>query len=133
MIRSTIDLIFMCMTLAMVTIAHAMQTSDMAPCAANVPHDVRTMESFLIVHVDCSNVLLEIPPAMLNRSILVYTEFSALSTGGSEYAPGSAVDSRPVRWMRVGNKVALLTGTMTTGPATRPRCRRGSRRFRSRT
>ena len=38
-----------------------------------------------------------------------YTEFAALSTGGSEYAPGSAVDSRVVRWLRVGSKVALIT------------------------
>ena len=71
--------------------------------------ETSTLDSFLIVHVVCSDVLLEIPASMLGRSILVYTEFAALSTGGSEYAPGSAIDSRVVRWLRFGNKVALMT------------------------
>ena len=44
---------------------------------------------------------------MLNRSILLYTEFAGLSTGGSEYAPGFAVDTRVVRWMRFGDKVRI--------------------------
>jgi hypothetical protein len=87
----------------------AAQVSDMVPCAPNTAQQPTRLEGFITVHVVCSNVQLEIPPAMLNRSILVYIEFSALSTGGSEYAPGSAIDSRLVRWVRVGNKVALLT------------------------
>jgi len=86
-----------------------MQASDMTPCAPNTPHNAQTLDAFLIVHVDCSNVLLEIPAPMLGRSILVYSEFSALSTGASEYAPGSAIDSRVARWVRFGSKVALLT------------------------
>jgi hypothetical protein len=102
-------LIFAWLALASISATHAMQSSDMAPCAPNAAHEIRTLESFLIVHVDCSNVLLEIPPAILGRSILEYTEFAALSTGGSEYAPGSAIDSRVVRWEHFGSKVALLT------------------------
>jgi Met-zincin/Domain of unknown function (DUF5117) len=101
-------LIFACMTLV-TPLAHAIQASNMVPCAPNAPHDVRTLEAFLIVHVDCSNVLLEIPVPMLGRSLLAYTEFSALSTGASEYAPGSAIDSQVVRWARYGSRVALLT------------------------
>src|SRR5690242_19200493 len=89
--------------------ASGAQVSDMAPCAPDAAPQSTTLHGFITVHVACSNVQLEIPPAMLNRSILVHTEFSALSTGGSEYVPGSAIDSRVVRWMRVGNKVALLT------------------------
>ena len=96
-------------TLACPPATLAMQVSDMAPCAPNAAHQIRTLESFLIVHVECSNVLLEIPPAILGRSILAYTEFAALSTGGSEYAPGSAIDSRVVRWAHFGSKVALLS------------------------
>src|SRR4051812_10296189 len=87
----------------------AAQVSDMVPCAPDAVHEVRTLQGFLIVHVDCSNVLLEMPSSMLNKSILLYTEFSALSTGGSEYAPGSAIDNRVVSWRRFGNKVALLS------------------------
>jgi hypothetical protein len=89
--------------------APAAQVSDMVPCAPNSSRQSTRLEGFLTVHVVCSNVQLEIPPAMLNRPILVYTEFSALSTGGSEHAPGSAIESRPVRWVRIGNKVALVT------------------------
>ena len=65
----------------------------MAPYAPNAAHDVQTLEGFLVVHVDCSDVLLEIPVPTLERSILLYPEFTALSTGGSEYAPGSAINS----------------------------------------
>ena len=95
--------------LAGASTTQAAQVSDMAPCAPNAAQETSTLESFLIVHVVCSDVLLEIPAPMLGRSILVYTEFAALSTGGSEYAPGSAIDSRVVRWRRFGNKVALMT------------------------
>src|SRR5688572_21224242 len=87
--------------------APAAQVSDMVPCAPNTAQQSTRLEGFLTVHVVCSNVELEIPPAMLNRPILVYTEFSALSTGGSEHAPGSAIESRLVRWVRIGNQIAL--------------------------
>ena len=107
--RKTISLMFAAMALAMSVTVHAKQVSNMTPCAPNAAHEVHTLDSFLIVHVECSNVLLEIPAPMLGRSLLVYTEFSALSTGAAEYAPGSAIDSRVVRWMRYGSRVALLT------------------------
>jgi hypothetical protein len=87
----------------------AAQISNMAPCTPDANPQTTTLSGFLIVHVVCSNVLLEIPPAMLGRSILLYTEFAALSTGGSEYAPGSAIHSLAVRWARLGSKVALVT------------------------
>src|SRR5215510_3894593 len=102
-------LIFSLVALASASPAYAMQVTDMTPCAPNAPHEPKSLESFLIVHVDCSNVLLEIPVPMLNRSILFYTEFAALSTGGSEYAPGTAIDNRVARWARYGSKVALVT------------------------
>lgn len=95
--------------LAGASTTQAVQVSDMAPCAPNAAQETSTLDSFLVVHVVCSDILLEIPAPMLGRSVLLYTEFAALSTGGSEYAPGSAIDSRVVRWLRFGNKVALLT------------------------
>src|SRR5262245_23466754 len=109
MINRIILAAFACLALLVASAANAAQVSDMTPCAPNASRQVQTLESFLIIHVDCSNVLLEIPVPMLNRSILFYTEFAALSTGGSEYAPGTAIDSRAGRWARFGNKVALLT------------------------
>ena len=98
-----------CIALAGALTAQAGQVSNMAPCAPNAAQETTTLDSFLIVHVVCSDVLLEIPVPMLDRSILVYTEFAALSTGGAEYAPGTAIDSRVMRWRRVGSKVALIT------------------------
>jgi hypothetical protein len=109
MTNRIVRLMFACMALACSSPLLAAQASNMAPCAPNATHDVQTLEGFLVVRVECSDVLLEIPVPMLNRSILLYTEFAALSTGGSEYAPGSAINSRIVRWARFGNKVALLT------------------------
>lgn len=97
------------MALATAAATHAMQVSNMVPCAPNAPSDVRTLQSFLVVHVECSNVQLEIPVQMEDRSILVYTEFSGLSTGASEFAPGSAIDNRVVRWKRYGSKMVMLT------------------------
>ena len=88
---------------------HGAQVSDMKPCPPNTAQETHTLQSFLIVHVVCSDVQLEIPVSMLGRSILIYTEFAALSTGGSENAPGTAIQSRVVRWARFGSKVALLT------------------------
>jgi len=107
----TLRLIVAWLALASASATHAMQASDMKPCAPDAKHEIRTLESFLIVHVDCSNVLLEIPVPILDRDILAYTEFAGLSTGGSEYAPGSAIDSRVVRWAHFGSKVALITVT----------------------
>src|SRR6185436_16834589 len=95
--------------MASASTTQAAQVSNMAPCAPNVAQETSTLGSFITVHVVCSDVLLEIPAPMLGRSILLYTEFAALSTGGAEYAPGSAIDSRAVRWLRFGSKVALLT------------------------
>jgi hypothetical protein len=89
--------------------AQAAQVADMAPCPPNVAQETSTLDSFIKVHVVCSDVLLEIPAPMLGRAFLVYTEFAALSTGGSEYAPGSAIDSRVMQWVRLGDKVALMT------------------------
>lgn len=109
--RRTIGAMFACALLAGSWAAQAAQVSDMAPCAPNSPQRTTVLKSFLTVHVVCSNVQLEIPPEVFGRTILLYTEFAALSTGGSEYAPGSAVDTRAVRWFRIGAKVALISAS----------------------
>ncbi len=110
MMARIIRLMLACMALAGAPATHAMQASDMAPCAPNATHETHRLESFLIVHVECSDVLLEIPVSMLGRSILVYIEFDAMSTGASEFAPGSAIQSNAVRWVRTGNKVGVVDG-----------------------
>lgn len=85
--------------------AHAARTGIAAPCAPNVRHEVRKFPSFITVHLDCDRVLLEIPPAVLGRDILVSTEFAALSTGSSEFAPGTSVSNRVVRWRQRGYRL----------------------------
>ena len=106
---SLAGLVLACALVASVSTLRAAQIDNMLPCAPNAPRETRTLTGFLIVHVECSDVLLEIPVPMLNRPILLYTEFAGLSTGAAEFAPGSAIGSLAVRWLRIGSKVALLT------------------------
>ncbi|HTS53749.1 MAG TPA: DUF5118 domain-containing protein, partial [Burkholderiales bacterium] len=87
--------------------AHAMNASEVAPCRPNMPERMVSLPGMLTVHVVCDHVLFEIPLDMLDRDMLLNTEFAALSTGSDYVAPGSVVDSRVVRWVRRGNKVYL--------------------------
>src|SRR4029077_17687311 len=87
--------------------AHAMKASEVAPCRPNMPERMVSLPGLFTVHVVCDHVLFEIPLAMLDRDMLLNTEFAALSTGSDYVAPGSVVDSRVVRWVRRGNKVYL--------------------------
>src|SRR4051794_31032147 len=84
-----------------------MKASEVAPCRPNMPERMTSLPGLFTVHVVCDHVLWEIPPKMLERDMLVNTEFAALSTGSDYVAPGSVVDSRVVRWVRRGNKVYL--------------------------
>ena len=77
------------------------------PCPAGKEPEKQTLQGLLTVHVICDRVIFEIPPAGLNRDILVNTEFAALSTGSDFVAPGSAVDNRVVRLIRRGSKIHL--------------------------
>jgi hypothetical protein len=87
--------------------APEMKASEVAPCRPNMPERMSSLPGLFTVHVVCDHVLFEIPPDILERDILVNTEFAALSTGSDFVAPGSVVDSRVVRWVRRGNKVYL--------------------------
>ena len=78
-----------------------------ASCPAGMEQKVETLTGMFNVHVICDHVLFEIPKPMLNRDMLVNTEFAALSTGSDFVAPGSVVDNRVVRWVRRGNKIHL--------------------------
>jgi hypothetical protein len=78
-----------------------------ASCPAGMDQKVETLTGMFNVHVICDHVLFEIPKPMLNRDMLVNTEFAALSTGSDFVAPGSVVDNRVVRWVRRGNKIHL--------------------------
>ena len=87
--------------------ALAINASDVAPCRPGLPQQLRTLKGLFTVHVVCDHVLYEIPLAMLDRDMLLNTEFAALSAGTEKLAPGAVVENRLVRWTRRGNKVYL--------------------------
>ena len=78
-----------------------------ASCAPGKEPKTQTLVGMLTVHVICDRVIFEIPVRGLNRDLLVNTEFAALSTGTDFVAPGSVVDNRVVRLIRLGNKIYL--------------------------
>jgi hypothetical protein len=87
--------------------ALAINASDVAPCRPGLPQQLRTLKGLFTVHVVCDHVLYEIPLDMLDRDMLLNTEFAALSAGTEKLAPGAVVENRLVRWTRRGNKVYL--------------------------
>jgi hypothetical protein len=87
--------------------AWSMRPTEVAPCRPNMPQEVRSFPGVFTVHVVCDHVLFEIPPNMLERDMLLNTEFSGLSAGVEKLAPGAVVYSKVVRWVRRGNKVFL--------------------------
>jgi hypothetical protein len=82
-------------------------TAIVSSCAPGKEPTKQTLVGMLTVHVICDRVIFEIPSRALNRDILVNTEFAALSTGSDYVAPGSLVDNRVVRLIRLGNKIFL--------------------------
>ncbi len=87
--------------------AYAATTAIVSSCAPGKEPTKQTLVGMLTVHVICDRVIFEIPARGLNRDILVNTEFAALSTGSDFVAPGSLVDNRVVRLIRLGNKIFL--------------------------
>ena len=76
-------------------------------CPPGKEAQTQTLVGLLTVHVICDRIIFEIPLRGLNRDILVNTEFAALSTGTDFVAPGSVVDNRVVRLIKLGNKIYL--------------------------
>jgi hypothetical protein len=60
------------------------------------------------VHQRCGHVLYEIPPIMLDRVMLISTEFAAVrGRRGDAQTSGKFADTRLVRWARRGDQVHL--------------------------
>src|SRR5215831_11248646 len=104
---------------------HAARAATVQPCSPNKPHDLHTLPGFLTVHIECDHVLLEVPAAMLGRDMLLSTEFAALSTGSSEYAPGTSVANRVVRWLRRGSRMYLDTPRLDAWASNSPSLQEG--------
>ena len=77
--------------------AFAMTAAMVASCPAGMDQKVETVTGMFKAHVICDHVMFEIPAKLLNRDMLLNTEFAALSTGSDFVAPGSVVDNRVVR------------------------------------
>ncbi len=103
----TIVLVIAVLTTLSLRTAFGAATAVVTPCAPGKEPEKQTLVGMLTVHVICDRVIFEIPPAGLNRDILVNTEFAALSTGTDFVAPGSVVDNRVVRLIRRGSKIHL--------------------------
>ena len=95
--------------LAAPSAAPAADIAQLASCPGPAQGQVETQEGMFRTHLVCDRVLLEIPPALLDRDLLLNTEFVALSTGRDYAAPGALVYNRVVRFLRTRSKVHLVS------------------------
>jgi len=98
------------LTLAAATLAghaRAANTLELAPCASGQPGARRTLDGVFRVYAECDRLLLEIPPQVLDRDMLVHTEFSQVWATDSDIVPGMVADSRMMRWHRRGGRMQL--------------------------
>ncbi|MEO8166196.1 MAG: DUF5117 domain-containing protein, partial [Betaproteobacteria bacterium] len=107
MMRKSVLLVSLLLGVIFCRPALAMTAAMVTSCPAGMDQKVETLSGMFKVHVICDHVMFEIPAAMLNRDMLLNTEFAALSTGSDFVAPGSVVDNRVIRWVRRGNKLYL--------------------------
>lgn len=87
--------------------AEARSSAMVASCPAGEVPRGEVLTGMFTVRVVCDRVMIEIPVALLDRDMLCNTEFAALSAGSDFVAPGSAVGSKVVRWVRRGGRVYL--------------------------
>ena len=78
-----------------------------ANCQPGADDAIVTREGLLTVHLVCDRLLVEIPPSVYRRELLLNTEFAAVSGGAGVVAPGTVVDNRVVRLVRRGNRIHL--------------------------
>lgn len=81
---------------------------DVVSCNSHVARSASTQSGLFTVHQRCGHVLYEIPPFMLDRVMLISTEFAALrEREGDAQTSGRFADTRLVRWVRRGDQVHL--------------------------
>jgi len=82
----------------------------LAPCPGQgADNEMRTISGMFRVHVVCDRLLLEISPALYNRDMLMYTEFSQLWSADTDITPGTMADSWVVRFHRRASTIHLET------------------------
>ena len=81
--------------------SHATHTFlQLEPCADARDRVKRTVSGVFRVHAECDRLLLEIPPQLFDRDMLVYTELAQVWTTDGDIVPGTVADSRMMRWRR---------------------------------
>ena len=86
----------------------AQNAFDAVSCNSHVARSAGTQTGLFTVHQRCGHVLYEIPPIMLDRVMLINTEFAALrEREGDAQTSGRFADTRLVRWVRRGDQVHL--------------------------
>ncbi|MEO8628014.1 MAG: zinc-dependent metalloprotease [Betaproteobacteria bacterium] len=85
------------------------QTGDEAvSCNSLAGRSASTQTGLFTVHQRCGHVLYEIPTIMLDRVMLINTEFAALKVReGDAQTAGKFADTRLVRWVRRGDQIHL--------------------------
>ena len=85
---------------------HAETAIDNRACNSQSAKEV--LNGLFIVHQRCGHVLYEIPPGVLDRDMLITTEYTAFGgTEGDTRTSGLFADIRMVRWIRRGDQVHL--------------------------
>jgi hypothetical protein len=87
----------------------AADLAKLVDCPSRLPPKVETQDGMFTTHFVCDRLLLEIPTRMLDRDLLLNTEFVALSTGTDYAAPGVLVYNRVVRFVRRRAKIDLFS------------------------
>jgi hypothetical protein len=87
----------------------AVDIANLANCPGPAQGQVETQKGMFRTHLVCDRILLEIPPALLDRDLLLNSEFVALSTGTDYAAPGALVYNRVVRFQSARSKVHLVS------------------------
>ena len=86
----------------------AQNTFDVVSCNSHLARSASTQTGLFTVHQRCGHVLYEIPPIMLDRAMLMSTEFAALrERAGDAQTSGRFADTHLVRWVRRGDQVQL--------------------------
>ena len=87
----------------------AQTASDAGPCdSESGTVSPRRHVGLFVVHQRCGRVLYEIPPTLLDRPMLISTEFRALRERKYDaQTAGRFADAQMVRWVRRGDQVDL--------------------------
>jgi hypothetical protein len=86
----------------------AQNAFDVVSCKSQVARSASTQRGLFTVHQRCGHVLYEIPLIMLDRVMLISTEFAALrERAGDAQTSRRSADTHLVRWVRRGDQVHL--------------------------